>query len=474
MTVRMEEGQLNAVMDKLYDGVLVTDADGMIILCNEKAASNYMTSKNRLEKSHISYLMETGIIDQSFWKLAAETKKPVTYEQICKSGKRLINKTIPVTDSRKNIRFIIEQTYSVEEFTFETNMPVENVPALKQAASQQSDTMAAPMVDFKSPAMMQVYNLADNMAHRNINILILGSSGTGKSQLAKRIHNNSTRKNGPFITVNCSTIPENLLESELFGYMKGAFSGANDRGKQGIVELADGGTLFLDEIGEIPINLQAKFLQLVQEKTYLPVGGVHPRKVDTRIIAATNKDLFAQVKKGMFREDLYYRLSVVTITLPPLHERKEDIVELISYFTHVFNHKYDMDVVFSKNTTDILKNYSWPGNIRELEHLVEYLVLNTPGEYVMPSMLPEEIQKHKEKEIDVLKEADGSEPVSVIRGDLSEKGFSDFPSLEAFHEHFEAAFIRELYPKYKSSYKLAERLKISQTKASRLIRKYVK
>lgn len=467
--------QLQKLFNKLTDGIIITDPDGIVLFCNDTAAANYEISKYALIGSSINTLVEKQLIDQSFNQLSATTGKPVTYEQICKSKKQLINKTIPVFDKKNALEFIIEQTYSIEELAFETNDKISDSPVIKQAAVPQPPAIENNLIsEFKSKAMSQVYNLADNMAPKNINILILGPSGTGKSCLAKRIHDNSTRKNGPFITINCSTIPENLIESELFGYMKGAFSGASDRGKQGLVELADGGTLFLDEIGEIPLSLQAKLLQLVQDKTYLPVGGVQPKQVDTRIIAATNKHLFLQVKDGVFREDLYYRLAVVTITMPALKGRYEDIELLIHHFTHIFNHKHNTDTIFSKKTIELMLNYSWPGNIRELEHLIEFLILNADNGYITPQMLSTQIINESKQN------GNGNITVPAFETRDTTPAYSDLEYLDAvdslddYIESCESQLINHFYLDYNNSYKLADRLKISQSKANRLIRKYVK
>lgn len=467
--------QLQKLFNKLTDGIIITDPDGIVLFCNDTAAANYEISKYALIGSSINTLVEKQLIDQSFNQLSATTGKPVTYEQICKSKKQLINKTIPVFDKKNALEFIIEQTYSIEELAFETNDKISDSPVIKQAAVPQPPAIENNLIsEFKSKAMSQVYNLADNMAPKNINILILGPSGTGKSCLAKRIHDNSTRKNGPFITINCSTIPENLIESELFGYMKGAFSGASDRGKQGLVELADGGTLFLDEIGEIPLSLQAKLLQLVQDKTYLPVGGVQPKQVDTRIIAATNKHLFLQVKDGVFREDLYYRLAVVTITMPALKGRYEDIELLIHHFTHIFNHKHSTDTIFSKKTIELMLNYSWPGNIRELEHLIEFLILNADNGYITPQMLSTQIINESKQN------GNGNITVPAFETRDTTPAYSDLEYLDAvdslddYIESCESQLINHFYLDYNNSYKLADRLKISQSKANRLIRKYVK
>ena len=445
--------QLNKLLNKLTDGIVFTDISGIVLFCNDTAAANYGISKYSLTGTSIETLVEKQLVDQSFNQLAASTGKPVTYEQICKSKKQLINKTIPVFDKKQKLEFIIEQTYCVDELAFESNNKISDSPVIKQAAVPQPTVPENNLItEFKSKAMTQVYSLADNMAPKNINILILGPSGTGKSCLAKRIHDNSTRKNGSFVTINCSTIPENLIESELFGYMKGAFSGASDRGKQGLVELADGGTLFLDEIGEIPLSLQAKLLQLVQDKTFLPVGGVQPKQVDTRIIAATNKNLFLQVKDGVFREDLYYRLAVVTITMPALKGRYEDIELLIHHFTHIFNHKHKTDAVFSKKAMELMLDYSWPGNVRELEHLIEFLILNADEGYITPQMLPSQIiseSEHPEHDGSFTPASDSSN-VSPSISDTSE--LDEVDSFDNYIESCESQLINHLYLEYNNSY----------------------
>lgn len=467
--------QCDKLLNKLTDGIVLTDSNGIVLFCNDAASANYGISKHHLVGTSIEVLVEKHLADQSFNRLAASTGKPVTYEQICKSKKQLINKTIPVFDKKQELTFIIEQTYCVSELAFESNNIINDSPIIKQAAVPQPPLAKNNLVtEFKSKAMTQVYNLADNMASKNINILILGPSGTGKSCLAKRIHDNSSRKNGPFVTINCSTIPENLIESELFGYMKGAFSGASERGKQGLVELADEGTLFLDEIGEIPLSLQAKLLQLVQDKTYLPVGGIHPKQVDTRIIAATNKNLFLQVKDGVFREDLYYRLAVITITIPALKDRYEDIELLIHHFTHVFNHKHKTDAVFAKKTMELMRDYSWPGNVRELENLIEFLILNAAEGYITPQMLPTQIinESDRSDHDSSLTPVSNFDSASPSMPDTSELDSVDF--FDHYIESCESRLINHLYLTYNNSYKLADRLKISQSKAHRLIKKYVK
>lgn len=472
MDMILKNTDLNQILNTLAEGILIADPSGQILYCNDICADHYALHLNKLLNHNIRTIASSEVVDQSYNELAASTGKTITYEQVCSTGKRLINKTIPYFDENNNLKYIIEQTFSLEELLFNSNSEISESFFSHPLAAAQPEIKASNseeplLVEFKSHAMSQMYNLADNMAPKNINILILGPSGAGKSQLAKRIHNNSPRKDKSFVTINCSTIPDNLLESELFGYAKGAFSGADERGKKGLVEVADGGTIFLDEIGELPLSIQSKLLQLVQDRTYLPIGGIKEKHIDARIIAATNQDLFEHVQNGQFRADLYYRLAVVTITMPPLSDCPEDIKRLITHFTHVFNHKHNTNVIFAKPTLDLLLKYSWPGNIRELEHLVEFLILNSKEDYITPSMLPVNIIGTNFDPSKMKREANNTVPQT------SDADFDSFVSLNDFNDTCERMFIRHFYQTYNSSYKLAERLKISQSSANRLIKKYI-
>ncbi|BCJ98441.1 sigma-54-dependent transcriptional regulator [Anaerocolumna chitinilytica] len=244
-----------------------------------------------------------------------------------------------------------------------------------------------------SKKIQDVFDLVNKVANTNASVLIIGESGTGKEGIAASIHNKSSRSSKPFITVNCGAIPETLIESELFGYEKGAFTGANAR-KAGRFDRAQGGTLFLDEIGELSLPLQVKILRVLQEKEFERVGGSEVIKSDVRIIAATNRDLEQMVEKGDFREDLLYRLKVIPVYLPPLRERKEDIPQLVDYFLDKYSKEVNRTkLTMEKETLDLLRNYDFPGNIRELENLVERLVILSPDPVIEPSLLPKEILK---------------------------------------------------------------------------------
>ena len=279
-------------------------------------------------------------------------------------------------------------------------------------------------------------------------VLITGESGTGKTMLAKYIHTASRRARAPFVTINCGTIPENLIESELFGYVSGAFTGAGQRGKVGLVETANGGTLFLDEIGTLPLNLQRKFLQLVQEKTYLPVGGVKPKTADVRIISATNLDLHKQVEEGVFREDLYYRLRVIEFHMPPLRERKDAMDPLIDYFLSHYNRLYQLSKTISPKAREALKHHSWDGNIRELQYVIERAMVTSADDCIQ------------------------SDDIPPLHGSAPDGEERELQSFDQAVEGFEKKLLRRVYQTHDSSYKLAKALGLSQTRASRLLRKY--
>lgn len=254
-----------------------------------------------------------------------------------------------------------------------------------------------------SPKMMQLYKLIGKVAQTNATVLITGESGTGKEVVANTIHYNSNRRTGPFIKINCGALPEGLLESELFGHEKGAFTGAVHR-KLGRFELAKQGTIFLDEIGEISQRLQVKLLRVLQEHEFERVGGTETIKADFRVIAATNRDLKSMVEKGEFREDLYYRLNVVPLNVPPLRERKEDIILLSNYFLQKFSNENDKEIAgFDENTIMLLDNYSWPGNVRELSNIIERAVIMSTGTIIFPEDISlSELEITKSPSLDII------------------------------------------------------------------------
>jgi len=302
--------------------------------------------------------------------------------------------------------------------------------------------------------MKKIIELSTRVARVDSTVLITGESGVGKEIIAKLIHRASKRSSGPLIRINCGAIPENLLESELFGYESGAFTGARKDGKPGMFELAEGGTLFLDEIGEMPFSLQVKLLRVLQEREIVRVGGTKPTKVDVRIVTATNSNLEEMVANGTFREDLYYRLNVVNIAIPPLRERVDDIPHLALHFIKKFNTKYNMNKKMTLEAIDRLCQYSWPGNVRELENLIERLVVMVREEEIGVQHLPDSLQGRTE--------VDKGNVVSI----------SEIVPLKKALEEVEKQLLSKALHKYGSTRKVAKVLGINQSTVVRKANRY--
>lgn len=307
--------------------------------------------------------------------------------------------------------------------------------------------------------MVDVLKMAHRVSRVNTTVLIQGETGVGKEGIAKYIHYNSLRKEESFVAINCGAIPKNLIESELFGYEAGSFTGANKQGKVGLFELADKGTIFLDEVGELSQEVQVKLLRVIQEQEIERIGGLKPIKVDVRIIAATNRNLKAMIEENSFREDLYYRLSVFPINIPPLKERKGDIVPLIKFFSEEINKMYGLNSSFSEESLECLKNYSWPGNIRELKNVVERSLVMSDNKIIYERDLPEGIcGSYKESEIEF----------SI--GNLSIKGYN----LKDIIQKIEEEIIEDAMDRYGNIRMAAKALGVNPSTIVRKRQKYNK
>ena len=285
------------------------------------------------------------------------------------------------------------ETYLAKPFTDQELLTAVEEALEKLARRRNVQTEAQPSMFHDiigtSPGMQHVFRLIDKAAAMNVNVMISGESGTGKELVARAIHYGGPRSAAPFVPVNCTAIPDSLLESELFGHVKGAFTGANTS-RAGFFQIAENGTIFLDEIGDASLNLQGKLLRAIQSKEIFMVGSSRVQKVDTRIIAATHKNLPSLVQKGLFREDLYYRLNIIDISIPPLRDRKEDVPALVNYFVSQFCHDMGRKPpIFTDRALDALVNHSWPGNIRELENLLQRLLVILDGDQIDSGDLPE-------------------------------------------------------------------------------------
>jgi len=307
-------------------------------------------------------------------------------------------------------------------------------------------------LSFQSEKMKAVMELVRKVSLVDSTVLILGKTGVGKSHIAKLIHQYSQRSNKQLAIVNCSAIPESLIEAELFGYTAGSFTGGHKDGKPGIFQSVSGGTIFLDEIGEVPFHLQSKLLEVIQENSIRPIGSVESIPVDVRIIAATNQDLEDMVKKKLFREDLYYRLNVVPIQIPPLSERKEDLQVLITQFLNTFGDKYEMQKVFTPEVMNAFYQYDWPGNVRELENMIERLFITSEEEVITLNDLPESIS-------------------NLSNNKNSQESYSPpFLSLKEAKQRAENALISNAYKVYRNTYKVAEVLQVNQSTIARKVK----
>ncbi|MES5896067.1 MULTISPECIES: sigma 54-interacting transcriptional regulator [Bacillus cereus group] len=437
---------LQDVFEYAFDEIFVTDDKGIVVRVNSMCERHYQLSAKELVGKHVKELQKEGIFYPSATLEVIEKKRPVELVQTTKSGEYLHVRTRPVFDDEGNLRRVISYSRDLTEL-YQLRQKVEEMDnQLKTYKKELRETYEHEGLIFKSSAMQKIVETIKKVSVVDSTVLVLGETGVGKSRLVRHLHEVSHRKNESFYEINCAALPTNLIESELFGYSGGSFTGANREGKKGLLESAHKGTLFLDEIGEMPLEIQAKLLQVLQEKTFRPIGGRELKKVDVRIVAATNRDLSTMVKQGTFRKDLYYRLNVIPISIPPLRERTEDILPLIYHYLQHFNKKYGRDVKLAPSTLQMFVGYPWEGNNREIENVIERIVI-TADDFVMVEDLP----------------------LSMQEATVEQSGQSLYRMLE----EVERNIILKAYKTYGSSYKVAEFLQISQSAATRKIKKFI-
>ncbi len=384
-TVKELKTTLETVLEVAYEGVAVLDEKGRITLANARFCNKLGESREQ-------------IVGQNINRYIPATDNTIALKVLEINAKPCVISTLPITKQGNLKGFVIkiyedlDQLSDVMQQLHRLNMQLDYYKDELYKANGTSYTISSIVCNDERISKLKSQVL--QVARSNSTVLITGESGTGKELFAHSIHNASTRRKEPFIKVNCSAIPAELAEAELFGYEDGAFTGARKQGKPGKFELADGGTIFLDEIGDMPLMLQSKLLRVIQEKEIERVGAVKTRKVDVRIIAATNKDVKRLVVEGKFREDLYFRINVVELVIPPLRERKPDIPVLLDYFVQKYNNLFSKRVEgVSPAALEALVNYNWPGNIRELENIVERMLNYIEKGTIGINDVPEEIRR---------------------------------------------------------------------------------
>lgn len=385
------------LLESSYDGIWITDHVGKILFANSANAKLLGVPRSELENKTTQELQDEGVFQTSAILEALQTRQQVS--RVCNNPRTCLTvlaTATPVFNEAGDIQYIFNNVRDITALN-EMRESLQDKDEIIRQQNSQLETMKLRLgvgtIVANSKAFTQVVELARRVAtFDGATVLILGESGTGKEVISELIVNTSPRKDKPYLQINCGAIPENLIESELFGYEKGAFTGADAKGRKGLFEAANGGTVFLDEIGDLPLHMQVKLLRVLQQRRIVRVGGTETVNLDVRIIAATNKDIKQMVNEGRFREDLYYRLNVVPIEIPPLRDRKEDILPLVNHFLTVANRKYHTNKSIYSDTIDVLESYSWPGNVRELENLMENLVITTPGDIIRRENLSERLK----------------------------------------------------------------------------------
>lgn len=458
------KGILKKILNVLTDGVYISNNVGETLFINKSYEKITGLEGQKLIGKYVMNLQKEGVFSTVLNPEIVQTGKGATSVQMIKNkGKkrRVVLSGHPIFDEVGKVSLVI--TF-VRDITLMTNLR-EQITTQRELIEMHQRTLQIlnfRQSDFEefvccSHAMQNTIKTTKKIAVTDATVLITGETGVGKGVLAKKIHAKSQRNAQPFLTVDCTTIPENLFESELFGYAAGAFSGAQSKGKPGFFEMADKGTLFLDEIGELPLTMQSKLLRVLQEREIIRVGSTRSQKVDVRIIAATNRNLQAEVQKGKFRSDLFYRISVATLEIPPLRDRKDAILILANHFFNKFNQKYKKNISVSKDCEKYLHAYSWPGNARELENMIHRLVITHEDRMLTPNDLPAPLTS-----------------ISILPSSASLKTFSankKHKSLKKIMAEIENRILHEALDMHGSINEVAHRFNVDRTTIARKMKR---
>lgn len=449
--------EILSMLNTLKVGVFIADGDGNVLMLNKESerTGGGMTIDEILG-NNMEYLKKIGYVDESSVLKAIETGKEYSMIQKLADGGSLFLTAVPYYKG-DDIELVVCTERDITETKVLEELLAENKKLSEQQAKEleylrEKNKQKKPKIIAESKKMKEILQTARRISQLDTTVLISGESGVGKEVIADYIFNTGSRSHKPFVRINCAAIPDNLLESELFGYEKGAFTGADAKGKIGLFEVANEGTLFLDEIAEIPLRLQAKLLRVLQEKEFIRIGGKEPVEVNVRIIAATNVDLISAVENGSFREDLYYRLNVVPIEIPPLRERKEDIKALAEYFVDSFSQEYSMKKSITAEAMSELMHGPWPGNIRELRNMIERLVVSFDGEYITVRQVKNLLFSGQDR-----------------KGSLV---IEERATLNQLMNEYEREILISYLEKYKTAAEVARKLHVDKSTIGRKLKKY--
>ncbi len=452
---RQKIKMLDSVIESSFDGLWISDGEGTVLRINKASEKINEVKASDVVGRNVRDLINEGFYDKSVTLEVLEKKTTVTLLQKVRSGKKILVTGNPIFDGKGNVELVVvNERYipyldELEEKLRESQSLTKKYQ--RELSKIQLGSLDRDNIILKSEAMEKVMQTTSKICSLDCCVLLLGESGVGKSLIAKLIHRHSSRSKGPFMCISCGAIPESLIESELFGYEEGAFTGASKEGKPGIFELADKGTLFLDEIDQLPFHLQAKLLHFLEDKEILRVGGTKYKKIDARVIAASNQSLEKLVRERQFREDLFFRLNVIPIHIPPLRERPEDIPPLISFFLSNDNKKYKKEMSISSGVVDILCEYDFPGNVRELSNLMERMAALAENKKIEPKDIPQYVRKLLNISLSLQEEE------LLLRKAIG---------------RVESFMIRKAIEKYSSQRKAARALGVNQSTIARKMRKY--
>ena len=461
---------LTTILENIDISIFVLDAEGNYLYVNDEYCNMLNRSRESYNNMSIPKFKNQGYLTKSVWEMVVEKKAPivtiVTVNDIKYSSTyHFLTTAKPTFNSDGSIKYIFFMQEPIEKTSKRIQLGLLNQHTITDYIAnhkvQQLDIIA------ESPQMKQLLEMLTLVSKTDASILISGPSGVGKEVLTKYVHRTSLRAKGPFVALNCAAINENLMESELFGYERGAFSGASSYGKEGLIETANGGTLFLDEINSMPLGLQAKLLRVIETKQVIRLGSVVPKEIDFRLICATNENLQSLINEKLFREDLFYRINVVSVYIPPLCQRKEDIIPLSLFYLQYFCKKYCCIKAFHENLLNDMITYEWPGNVRELRNFIERLIITSPDtELVISAFTQKLLVQNDVKIIDTNSQENLSSIVDMpIQYDETFK-------LSSYMDECEKKLLLSLLIEYKSPSKVAKILKINLSNVYRKIKKY--
>lgn len=457
-----QEQELDFVFQFLgYENdLIVIDRHGIVLRVSDQYEPHYGLPSNSIVGRSIYDLEREGVFKPSVTATALREQRKVTIMQLNLLGEHILATGIPIFGPDQTIKYVAGFN-SVNTAGILT--PTERLEKLREIVGNYNTelrvkhlrNMEKEHLVFNSSSMLRINETILQIADTNASALLTGETGVGKSMIARIIHKCSLRASGPMVEINCGAIPEALIEAELFGYVGGAFTGADAKGRIGKIQAAQGGTLFLDEIGEMPLNMQLRLLQVLQERKIVRIGSTQAVDVDFRLITATNRDLQRDVEQGRFRQDLYYRIHVVPIAIPALRERREDIVPLSIYFLKKYNAEYTKQVELSQQSFQRLEQYPWPGNIRELENEIERTVIMSKNGVADPAPFSQWVDLDSSPESSPMPNQEGR-------------------SYQSLMEEYEQSLFLQAYRTYGTSVAVGRALKIGQTTAARKLRKYLK